>query len=426
MLFSAIIVTPSLKIITAASEDYIENTWETLVSMPGAGLYKAAVVDSKIYVFGSSVNYEYDPATDTWTVKTPMPTERTSFAVTVCEAKVYIIGGKSIGEPADGLNYVYDPVTDTWATKESMLTPRYQMDANTVDGKIYVVGGRTGEADSTVNVTEVFDPLTDSWITKASIPYPVASYASAVVGNKIYVIGGQAEFHDPMNPGFVQIYDTAIDAWTQGTPHPQPAWLAEAAAATAGVYAPKKIYVMGGEGGFANPLDQNYAYDPQTDTWSVGALLPTALIRPAVAVVDDLVYVMGGGVGWLTTTATVERYTPFLYGDVPAVSVLSPCNQTYFSGDVQLAFTVSEPVVSLSYSLDGEDVTATGNTALTSLSTGLHTLRVYAWDAAGNVGASETVMFIVEPFSTILIAAAVATLAIISIGLLVYFKKRKG
>lgn len=89
-----------------------------------------------------------------------------------------------------------------------------------------------------------------------------------------------------------------------------------------------------------------------------------------------------------------------------------------------MVFTVGEPAVSLSYSLDGEDVTVTGNTTLNSLSTGSHALRVYAWDASGNVGASETVMFTVAPFSTTLVAVAVAALAVVSIGLLVYFKKR--
>jgi hypothetical protein len=52
---------------------------------------------------------------------------------------------------------------------------------------------------------------------------------------------------------------------------------------------------------------------------------------------------------------------------------------------------------------------------------------MYATDAAGNTGASETVHFtIAKPFPTALVAAAsIATVAVVGIGLLIYFKKRK-
>jgi hypothetical protein len=53
-------------------------------------------------------------------------------------------------------------------------------------------------------------------------------------------------------------------------------------------------------------------------------------------------------------------------------------------------------------------------------------LTVYAKDEAGNVGASETILFTVNvPFPTTLVIASVSTVAVVGIGLLVYFKKRK-
>ncbi len=400
-----------------ASEGQTENTWITMTSMPEAGGYAAAVVNGKIHVFGNSFNYEYDPATDSWALKTPMPKDGSGFAVTACEGKIYLMGGE--------LNEVYDPVTDTWATKKPMPTPRDQMEANVVNGKIYVVGGRTGGPYSEVNVTEVYDPVTDSWTTKASIPYSTVRYASAVVGNKIYVIGGDDNFGWNLN----QIYDTETDTWTFGAPIPV-ATRGASAGATTGVLAPKRIHVMGNDEGFFDPSSQHYIYDPQTDTWRAGASLPIACIDPAIAIVNDSVYVIGGWtgteLGWPDATAAVERYTPFLFGNEPAVSVLSPRNQTYASSDVPLTFTVGEPAVSLSYSLDGGDVTVIGNATLASLSTGVHTVRIYAWGKAGNVGASETVTFTVEPFPTALaaIVSGASTAAVIAC-IILYFRKRK-
>ena len=111
----------------------------------------------------------------------------------------------------------------------------------------------------------------------------------------------------------------------------------------------------------------------------------------------------------------------------PVISALSVQNKTYSTSDVPLNVTVNEPVSQIIYSLDGqENVTVAGNTTMAGLSVGVHNVTVYAWDTAGNVGASETIAFTVTPFPTVPVAAAsVASIAVVIAGLLVYFKKRK-
>jgi hypothetical protein len=91
---------------------------------------------------------------------------------------------------------------------------------------------------------------------------------------------------------------------------------------------------------------------------------------------------------------------------------------------------VNKLSVWMGYSFDGQDnVTIAGNVTLSGLSNGLHNVTVYAKDTFGNEGASETITFNVEvpePFPTALVvAASVATVAVMGVGLLVYFKKRK-
>jgi len=113
----------------------------------------------------------------------------------------------------------------------------------------------------------------------------------------------------------------------------------------------------------------------------------------------------------------------------PSISVLSLENRRFNSSDVPLNFGVDEPFEKASYVLDGQhNVTITGNTTLTGLPDGDHNVTIYAIDEAGNTGVSETIYFNVdvpEPFPTILVIASLSTLAIVGIGLLVYFKKRK-
>ncbi len=112
----------------------------------------------------------------------------------------------------------------------------------------------------------------------------------------------------------------------------------------------------------------------------------------------------------------------------PVVSDLSEKNKTYYSTNMPLNFTVSDPASQITYSLDGQqNETIAGNTTLTNLSYGKHNLTVYAADLAGNVGVSETICFnITEPFPTVPVATA-STVAIVAVaaGLLIYFKKHK-
>ena len=112
----------------------------------------------------------------------------------------------------------------------------------------------------------------------------------------------------------------------------------------------------------------------------------------------------------------------------PAVSILSIQNRTYDSAAVSLTFAVNESAVKIEYSLDGQsNITINGNSTLTGLPNGVHNVTVYAWDAAGNVGVSQTVSFSVdiqEPCPTTLAAASASAIAV-SMSLLVYLKKRK-
>jgi hypothetical protein len=112
----------------------------------------------------------------------------------------------------------------------------------------------------------------------------------------------------------------------------------------------------------------------------------------------------------------------------PTISGLSIVNKTYDTNTIPLNFTINEPASKITYSLDGEaNVTITGNTTLSNLSYGTHNITVYATDAAGNKGSSETVHFIIaKPFPTVLVVAASAvSAAVIGAGILFYLVKIK-
>ena len=315
----------------------VENSWATKASMQTARVQLGvAVVNGRIYAIGGennsaagpnvlSVNEVYDPATNTWTTKEPMPTARHSFGIAVYQNKIYCIGG-SLNGPYLAVNEVYDPATDSWETKTSMSTARAALSANTVNGKIYLMGG-----DPANTTNEAYDPVTDSWSTKAQIPTSAVYSQSAVVDNKIYLIGGLSSRSSN------QIYDPETDTWTSGTPIP--AGIAEGAAvATIGVNAPVRIYVMGGETiyvrnghTFGNVTDLNQVYDPESNTWSTGAPLPTELRFFGLVAVNDTLYAVGGWPRLIEFLDTNYQYTPIGYekvGQQPTPFFASPAGIT--------------------------------------------------------------------------------------------------
>lgn len=175
----------------------------------------------------------------------------------------------------------------------------------------------------------------------------------------------------------------------------------------------------------------------------MGADVPSSRVDFGVAVVNDLLYVIGGHLcsilGLLSSSSLNEQYTPIGYGTVPpVVHVVSPESKNYTSSNVSLAFTVNKPALWMGFSLDGsENVTLTGNTTLTSLGSGVHNIRIYAKDEFQNTGASETITFkIMEeattqsheesetPTATLIAAASASSATLIGLGILIHFKRR--
>jgi N-acetylneuraminic acid mutarotase len=460
--------------IPVSGASIVENTWETKATMSQAraGL-GVAEANGKIYAIGGTTasgqyppdgsaggfvgtNEEYDPATDTWNTKASMPTPRDYFAIAACQNKIYCIGG-AIGFTVDersgfysyvtsGVTEVYDAVTNTWVTKKSMPFNGMKICANVVNDVIYVMQG---------TYVYAYDPINDSWTNKnrmPATPYQGSGSppVSAVVNNKIIVTG---EFQNGYSHSEqkVLIYDTETDSWSEGNSGPT-IIINGAAGATTGMKALKRVYVLGlAYGQFPIVPPTNQVYNLDTNTWSIAAAMPKMRMDFGVAVLNDVLYAIGGYYlddtmhSIVTPNSVNEQYTPIGYGtpdpsylppiesNPPVITVCSPVNETYNASSFSLVFTVNKPSNWAGYSLDDkENITVTGNFTLADLPNGLHTLTVYANDTLGNMGVSETLNFTIvvpeqepEPFPTVPVAAIAVVAVIVAASLLVYNKKHK-
>lgn len=327
VLLVLLLITSSLVIVNKPAWASAQDSWTPKASMQEArASLGTTVVNGKVYAIGGynaatsqsqstvvGTNEEYDPSANTWIHKSPMLTPRSHFGIAVYENKIYCIGGYA-NSSVTAVNEVYDPAKDTWEIKASMPTARWGLKANIVDGKIYLIGGLPENLSSpkgNSNLNEVYDPATDSWSTKTPIPTAICFYASAVFEDKIYVLGGQSAIAENLN----QIFDSTTDTWTLGMSLPKGLYYA-AVAVTTGVNAPKRIYLIGGTGAGV-PDGINQAYDPVTDSWTVGSSMPTSRINLAVAIVNDTLYAVGGyywpTIGPTAPCAMNEQYTPMGY-----------------------------------------------------------------------------------------------------------------
>jgi hypothetical protein len=399
-------VLPALNVPTAKSATD-ETGWTSLASMPTErGHFGVAVVSGKIYAIGGlngngvlNTVEEYNPVTNIWTPKAPMPISRSDFAIAVYHDKIYVIGGV-VGNGFVGNNEVYTPASNTWETKSSMPTPRGALSASVVNDQIYLVGGKKYSGTTPfwreTDINEVYSPANDTWSTKKSIPSAVEGYTSAAVNNKIYFIGGFKQLSTQDNQAIVnsnQIYDPQTDQWSFGTIMPTVSTYG-AAAATEGFMAPVRIYVIGG---FSSGIISGVTsmLDPDKNSWAFADPMPTAREYLSVTVINDVLYALGGfdGVNWLNTN---ERYKPFGYGVVaPIIQITSPENKTYTN--VSIAYTVNRGIDWIAYSLDNEaNVTLNSNTQLIGLAQGEHNIIIYANDSVDNMGSSNTVFFSID------------------------------
>jgi N-acetylneuraminic acid mutarotase len=307
----------------------VADSWNAKTPMAhartGVGVIAA---DNKIYAIGGyetgnyvGTNECYDPATDTWVTLTAMPTPRSNFAIVSHDGKIYCIGGSNGIGVSSGMswfgfsagcsvNEVYDIAADTWSTRTDLPINGIDLRASVVDGKIFIIND---------NDLYMYEPATDSWIQKTGMdiaPIPRALLVSAVVDDKIVVTG---EFYLGDNSHAakrVMIYDPKTDTWNQGSvsyihdAHVRTGGTGGATGVTSGLYAPQRAYFLEYTYDYfynttfhktewsIHLVDTkisltNRVYDPASDTWSTAKPMPTQQTSFGVAVIDDILYVIG-------------------------------------------------------------------------------------------------------------------------------------
>jgi N-acetylneuraminic acid mutarotase len=185
------------------------------------GASSAIVLDGKIHLLGGrdvrSVEWHeiYDPATDKYQIldgmrgstgTQPFVGQRDHMGVAVVDGKIHAIAGRMDSYDFNtSLHAVYDPKTDGWTFRAPLPTPRSGVSAVYHRDRIVVFGGEaTGKVFGT---NEAYDPKTDKWEALAPMRLPrhgLHGATVAVIGDMVHVPGGgpvpggsiQGAYHD--------------------------------------------------------------------------------------------------------------------------------------------------------------------------------------------------------------------------------------
>jgi N-acetylneuraminic acid mutarotase len=148
-----------------------------------------AVGDTSVTKRSVDWHLVYDPNTDRWSRRAPLPTGRDHTGALAVGEVIHVIGGRVDNfHTNSNLHHIYDPRRDQWEVRRPLPTARSGHGAVLYRGRIFVMGGEgTGRV---FGQNEAYDPASDTWEAYAPMPTPRHGLGAAMVGDAIHVAGG--------------------------------------------------------------------------------------------------------------------------------------------------------------------------------------------------------------------------------------------
>jgi hypothetical protein len=201
----------------------------------------------------------YDPATNAWTVVSPMHQGRGEQTATLlADGRVLVAGGYA--GPVLSSAEIFDPSTGQWQVTGSMNVNRTRQAAvRLCDGRVLVVGGWNGQG---ISSAETYDPSTGLWtLTPGSLPTPLQNPDAFLLPDCTVLVAGGGAGADgtPSAAAYIFHPDTGMFTATAGMHY--------ARALFSGVQLQDgRILVMGGDTPGSSTTAE--VFDPDTQQWS--------------------------------------------------------------------------------------------------------------------------------------------------------------
>ena len=143
-----------------------------------------------------------------WNPAAPLSNPRNHGGGSASAGKFFAISGRHGWDEYTGDDPAldaYDPTTDSWAARAPMPVPRSEIGSATVglsDGRLLTVGGSVPDKKPSGDVL-IYDPLQDSWSTLPSLPLPLKGVVAARIGKQVIVTTGSPTSTDPTDKTYL-------------------------------------------------------------------------------------------------------------------------------------------------------------------------------------------------------------------------------
>ncbi|HTF55770.1 MAG TPA: kelch repeat-containing protein [Planctomycetota bacterium] len=277
------------------------------------------------YQYGVSYNYpqyyqacaRYDPVNNYWSTMAFLPVPQYYCAGSYSNGRVFCFGGYN---PTTGQYFnridAYSVAANTWTTLSATLTTtRYLLAAaatsTDLGERIYITGGYY---NGYTNQNDEFNPSTDTVTARATMPYGLYQHTMAGVPalGKVYALCGYNSQNSQLSAVCYEFTPpttaSGTGSWATKAPMVNSGGTQQARYSPVAMSLGNRVYVIGG-----NSTNQNYEYNPLTDTWTQRASCTYNRYYFGGAAIANKGYIYGGP----SASTQCEEFTPPSFGLPP-------------------------------------------------------------------------------------------------------------
>ena len=263
------------------------------------------------------------------TAANSMGFERYHHTVTLMpDGKALVVGGLDSKGIGIGNGEIYDPSLDSWSPTGIMVTPRGNHSSELLsDGRVIAVAGKSSQVRM-AGSAEVYDPSSNSWNWLAGDGTTRDRFGSVLLPDgKILISGGYAShrksYGTKLDTSVVEVFDVTSTKFSEVSPMTH-----AKRDHTSLLLSDGRVIVMGGlvddtvDGPKRDTLASTEIYDPESDSWSLGAVMAQGRgLHTATTLLDGKILVIGGVNTARQTINSAELYDPTTDSWAPAASM---------------------------------------------------------------------------------------------------------
>lgn len=249
-------------------------------------------------LFSANIQAQYGP----WTTLPSMGSARFGAAGGVVDGVLYVAGGMSSYQSPLLTVEAYNPISNSWHVAAPMGYQQAVGGGGVIGGKIYMVGEGFAQYGTATRM-QVFDPSSNTWAFGAQPPASGTTEAVGVINQNLYVLGSMSSSNVVIK-NTLQIYDSVAHSWSVGQGAMPVVSTKFAAAVLDGL-----LYVMGGQTSSGSSSSLR-VYDAATNAWSLRASMSVGRSFLSAVAADGFLYAVGGVDSLGNMLNSIERYDP--------------------------------------------------------------------------------------------------------------------